>query len=171
MPTRPSPRTTPKATPRPAAEHKRRASYTHLAQTLRGLEDDLRWGMRGSARIPPEWHAIAQADPVPGKRHISIRVDEDVLQFFRSMGAGHLPRMNAVLRAFMLARLAGVVQGPEDVDHGQDALHDLDREAAGLKRDLPGLVQEMLRGAKPDTAATQLLARLEHWAETVKGLE
>ncbi|GEM_PF-836840 len=154
-----------------AAEHKRRTSYTHLAQTLRGLEDDLRWGMRGSARIPPEWHSIAQADPVPGKRHISIRVDEDVLRFFRSMGAGHLPRMNAVLRAFMLARLAGVVQGPEDVDHGQNALHDLDREAESLRRAMPGLVQEILGGAKPDTAAAQLLARLDRWAEAVKGLE
>lgn len=156
---------------RSAAERKRRESYTHLAQTLRGLEDDLRWGMRGSARIPADWHAIAQADAAPGKTHISIRVDEDVLRFFRSMGAGHLSRMNAVLRAFMLARLAGVVQGPEDVDHGQDALHELDREATVLKRDLPDLVQQVLSGAQPDGAANRLLARLERWAETVRGLE
>ena len=34
------------------------------------------------------------------------------------MGAGHLPRMNAVLRSFMYARLAGVVKGPEAVAYG-----------------------------------------------------
>lgn len=45
----------------------------------------------------------------------AIRLDEDVVDFFRAMGAGHLARMNAVLRTFMLARLAGVVTGPEGV--------------------------------------------------------
>ncbi|MEZ5772552.1 MAG: BrnA antitoxin family protein [Defluviimonas denitrificans] len=42
-------------------------------------------------------------------------MDEDVLTFFRAMGLGRLTRINAVLRTFMLARLAGVVTGPEGV--------------------------------------------------------
>jgi len=92
-----------------------RAHYHHLASTLRDLETDLRWGLDGSARIPPEWHAIAQGVPAPRKVPVTLPVDEDVARFFRSMGAGHLPRMNAVLRSFMHARLAGVVKGPEDV--------------------------------------------------------
>jgi len=92
-----------------------RAHYHHLASTLRDLETDLRWGLDGSARIPPEWHAIAQGVPAPRKVPVTLRLDEDVARFFRSMGAGHLPRMNAVLRSFMHARLAGVVKGPEDV--------------------------------------------------------
>jgi hypothetical protein len=33
----------------------------------------------------------------------------------RAVGAVYLTRMNAVLRTFMLARLAGLVTGPEDV--------------------------------------------------------
>lgn len=92
-----------------------RAHYHHLATTLRDLETDLRWGLDGSARIPPEWHDIAQGVPAPSKVPVTLRLDEDVAKFFRSMGAGHLPRMNAVLRSFMHARLAGVVKGPEDV--------------------------------------------------------
>ncbi len=94
-----------------------RAHYHHMATTLRDLEADLRWGMDGSARIPAEWHAIAQGVPAPRKVPVTMRMDEDVARFFRAMGAGHLPRMNAVLRTFMHARLAGVVKGPEDVGY------------------------------------------------------
>lgn len=41
--------------------------------------------------------------PDDNKRPISIRVDADVLEWFKAQGAGHLTRMNAVLRAYMLA--------------------------------------------------------------------
>ena len=39
---------------------------------------------------------------IPPKKHaISIRVDEDVLDYFRKEGAGYQRRMNAVLRSYM----------------------------------------------------------------------
>jgi uncharacterized protein (DUF4415 family) len=37
----------------------------------------------------------------PKKKAISIRVDEDVLDYFKSEGAGYQRRMNAVLRSYM----------------------------------------------------------------------
>jgi len=37
----------------------------------------------------------------PKKQAISIRVDEDVLDYFKSEGAGYQRRMNAVLRSYM----------------------------------------------------------------------
>ncbi|MCA3695275.1 MAG: BrnA antitoxin family protein [Aquidulcibacter sp.] len=37
------------------------------------------------------------------KQAISLRVDDDVLEWFKAGGKGHLSRMNAVLRAYMLA--------------------------------------------------------------------
>ena len=37
----------------------------------------------------------------PKKKAISIRVDEDVLDYFKQQGAGYQRRMNAVLRSFM----------------------------------------------------------------------
>ncbi len=37
---------------------------------------------------------------VPPKASISLRVDADVLDWFRSTGSGYQSRMNAVLRAF-----------------------------------------------------------------------
>ena len=37
----------------------------------------------------------------PKKKAISIRVDEDVLDYFKKQGAGYQRRINAVLRSFM----------------------------------------------------------------------
>jgi uncharacterized protein (DUF4415 family) len=37
----------------------------------------------------------------PKKKAISIRIDEDVLDYFKKHGAGYQRRMNAVLRSFM----------------------------------------------------------------------
>ncbi len=37
---------------------------------------------------------------VPPKTSISLRVDADVLEWFRASGSGYQSRMNAVLRAF-----------------------------------------------------------------------
>ena len=37
----------------------------------------------------------------PRKKAISIRVDEDVLDYFKHEGAGYQRRMNAVLRSYM----------------------------------------------------------------------
>lgn len=92
-----------------------RLHYHNLAGTLRDLEGDLRWGLDGSDRIPAAWTEIAQSPAVPAKAHLSLRVDEDVIKFFKSMGRGYLTQMNRVLRAFMEARLAGVVKGAEAV--------------------------------------------------------
>ncbi len=38
--------------------------------------------------------------PVPPKSSIALRVDADVLEWFRLQGPGYQTRMNAVLRAF-----------------------------------------------------------------------
>ena len=40
----------------------------------------------------------------PKKKAISIRVDEDVLDYFKHEGAGYQRRMNAVLRSYMQQR-------------------------------------------------------------------
>ena len=44
--------------------------------------------------------------PRERKASVHLRVDADVLDWFKSQGAGHLTRMNAVLRAYMQARKA-----------------------------------------------------------------
>lgn len=43
--------------------------------------------------------------PVPPKASIALRVDADVLEWFKSQGPGYQTRMNLVLRAFKEASL------------------------------------------------------------------
>jgi BrnA antitoxin of type II toxin-antitoxin system len=53
------------------------------------------------ADLPDDfWDEAELVVPVT-KRAISLRVDEDVLQWFRGLGPRYQTRMNAVLRAYM----------------------------------------------------------------------
>jgi uncharacterized protein (DUF4415 family) len=47
-----------------------------------------------------DWSEAVLVIP-PKKKAISIRVDEDVLEYFRKEGSGYQRRMNAVLRSYM----------------------------------------------------------------------
>lgn len=98
---------------RPSKLETLRRNYHYLAETLRGLEVDLRWGLEGSDRIPAEWAEIAREPPSVKKTQVSMRLDADVVAFFRALGPGYLTQINRVLRAYMLARLADVVKGAE----------------------------------------------------------
>ncbi|WP_242518476.1 BrnA antitoxin family protein [Halochromatium roseum] len=52
---------------------------------------------------PEDWaNAVAHKGlPVPSRKtQIALRVDDDVLAWFKAQGAGYQTRMNAVLRAF-----------------------------------------------------------------------
>ena len=61
--------------------------------------------------VEPEEGAVdwSQARVVmpPSKQIISVRIDKDVLEFFKSQGRGYQTRINAVLRSYMEAK-----QGP-----------------------------------------------------------
>lgn len=50
-----------------------------------------------------DWSEAVLVIP-PKKKAISIRVDEDVLDFFKKQGAGYQRRMNAVLRSYVQQR-------------------------------------------------------------------
>jgi uncharacterized protein (DUF4415 family) len=62
--------------------------------------------IEASIRNDPDWSGdwnwtdVAVIVP-PKKKAISIRVDEDVLDYFKGAGAGYQRRMNAVLRSYM----------------------------------------------------------------------
>jgi uncharacterized protein (DUF4415 family) len=47
-----------------------------------------------------DWSKVVLVMP-PKKKAISIRVDEDVLDYFKKEGAGYQRRINAVLRSYM----------------------------------------------------------------------
>ena len=51
------------------------------------------------------WRNAEILDPRHEKSTITMRVDDDVLDFFKRGGSGYQSRMNAVLRAYVYARL------------------------------------------------------------------
>lgn len=53
-----------------------------------------------AAPIDIDWSDAVLVVPAQ-KKAISIRVDEDVLDFFKKEGAGYQRRINAVLRSYM----------------------------------------------------------------------
>src|SRR5881628_3256871 len=49
------------------------------------------------------WEHAHVVMPGSGKTSVHLRVDSDVLEWFRKQGRGHLSRMNAVLRSYVEA--------------------------------------------------------------------
>ena len=62
-----------------------------------------------NSKLSPQKFARAMAreglKPNPRKRLLSLRLDSDVVDWFKAQGAGYQSRMNALLRAFMEAHL------------------------------------------------------------------
>lgn len=62
------------------------------ARTREHPEADIRHIIRGVVR--------RGLQPMPSKAAVSLRVDQDVLEWFKAQGPGYQTRINSVLRAF-----------------------------------------------------------------------
>ena len=51
--------------------------------------------------VPDDWHARAEAVMPKPKVPVSIRLDADLVEHFRSSGRGWQTRVNAILRAYV----------------------------------------------------------------------
>jgi uncharacterized protein (DUF4415 family) len=60
----------------------------------------------------PDWTRATIGIPAP-KDHINIRIDHDVLEWFKANGRGYQTLMNNVLRAFVQSRQQGVEVKPK----------------------------------------------------------
>lgn len=96
-----------------AMSAKQTANYAYMCDVMRRLEWDLHHTIAETGRIPPEWHEIAQDRPEARRVKVNLRLETDVMRFFRSMGPDHGARINAVLKSYVHARLAGVIKGAE----------------------------------------------------------
>jgi len=88
----------------PDGRLERRQSETDWAR-LDAMTDE---EIDASIANDPDWEEFKDLDwskavlvIPPKKKAISIRVDEDVLDYFKKEGAGYQRRMNAVLRSYM----------------------------------------------------------------------
>ena len=94
---------------------KQRLNHYYLIDALRRFEWDMHETIAINGRVPEEWHALSTQRERATKR-VTIRLDEDVVKWFKSMGPGYQPRMNDVLRAFMHAKLMGLLRGDDTLD-------------------------------------------------------
>lgn len=82
------------------------ASATDISRLARASETDIETWSRTDPDHPGLddrfWAGVDEAPPK--KEAISIKLDADVLHWFRSHGRGYQTRMNAVLRRYMDAR-------------------------------------------------------------------
>ena len=98
------------------AERITRLSLTEIKKRVANGEDRTDWARlraEEAAGIEPElddqeigieWSEARLVIPEP-KKAISLRLDVDVLNHFKAQGPGYQTRINAVLRAYMEARL------------------------------------------------------------------
>jgi len=61
-------------------------------------------------RLTPEMFANAIVrkgfKPLPPKKQLTLRIDQDVIEFFRMQGQGYQTKINQLLRAYMEAHQA-----------------------------------------------------------------
>ena len=87
----------------PDGRLERRKSQTDWARVDALTDEEIAQAVRDdpdAAPIDIDWSDAVLVVP-PKKNAISIRIDSDVLDFFKEQGAGYQRRMNAVLRSYM----------------------------------------------------------------------
>jgi len=81
----------------------RRKGKTDWARVDAMTDEDIARAVAGDPDAVPigiDWSDAVLVIP-PKKKAISIRVDEDVLDYFKRQGDGYQRRINAVLRSYM----------------------------------------------------------------------
>lgn len=89
-----------------AAAHSRAAGLTDHRRITEISDDEIAAAVVDDPDAAPldiDWSAADVVVP-PRKVPVSIRLDADILDYFRSGGAGYQGRINAVLRSYMKVR-------------------------------------------------------------------
>jgi uncharacterized protein (DUF4415 family) len=85
------------------SEHDRRKGKTDWARVASLTDEEIEAAVRSDPDAAPldvDWSQAVLVVP-PRKKAISIRVDPDVLDYFKKEGAGYQRRINAVLRSYV----------------------------------------------------------------------
>ncbi len=67
-------------------------------------EDPTRADAAEAESLGKEFWSSARVVVPTGKTSVHLRLDRDIVEWFRARGKGHLTRMNAVLRAYVDAQ-------------------------------------------------------------------
>jgi uncharacterized protein (DUF4415 family) len=80
-----------------------------------------------AAPLDVDWTKACLVLP-PGKESVTLRVDQDVLNWFRKQGKGYQTRMNAILRAYKETHDESARRTNMDVDQVREAIIEMIRE-------------------------------------------
>lgn len=85
----------------------RKDAHTQMVHELERLQEEMQEKWLDQS-IPPDWHGLDFWDDVKRKKtRVTIRLDADMVAWFRKMGPNYGPRINKVLRIYY----AGIVSG------------------------------------------------------------
>ena len=75
---------------------------------LRQLHDEAPGLTESHEQADVAWRRISELVPAQNKQQITLRLDADVVEFFRSTGRRYQSRINAALREYMTAQKTAV---------------------------------------------------------------
>lgn len=82
----------------------------HIIDEIRQMKSRTDWDAlrkqgdyEGEQEFPVDWTRATLVTPKP-KKAISLRLDPDILAYFKAQGPGYQTRINAVLRAWVEAQ-------------------------------------------------------------------
>jgi uncharacterized protein (DUF4415 family) len=92
-----------------------RGARMHLMHDLERLQQDLSVDWLDKS-LPDDWNGMEWEEPIGRhKTRVTLRLDADMVRWFRKLGPGYGPRINRVLRIYWMALLAGQIKAyPED---------------------------------------------------------
>ncbi|WP_221181430.1 BrnA antitoxin family protein [Histidinibacterium lentulum] len=97
---------------RPLSKTQRRR-FGELTDLMMSLANDTVHPDLLRGRLPMGWEDIRK-EPDGDRLRVTLRVDRDVLKFFRSYGKGYQEIVAKVLRSYMLSRLCELLPEPGD---------------------------------------------------------
>jgi len=103
----------------------RRQAELRMMDELRALQAELMeaWVDRS---LPEGWNGLDTTDPLPRVREkVTLRLDGDMVRWFRKLGPGYGNRINTVLRIYWEGLVAGRIKSHWDEPEVAPAFLDL----------------------------------------------
>lgn len=121
-------------------------AHSEMLATLEQLQREIKekWLIRS---LPVDWNALDHWHPVtPHKTRVTIRLDSDMVRWFRKLGPGYSTRMNMVLRLYWTALLSGEI----DRYFQDDTIPQLWLQAEAMEREINEGVRRKPRKSEPE---------------------
>jgi hypothetical protein len=146
------------------------AAYYAFADVMRRLEWDIHnvlW--RDGIGLPGEWREMSEdlSGRHGPKERVTLLVDKRVTKFFRATGTGFQARMNDVMLAFVLAKMAHILKGAQTYNLAKSAA---ENDVRGGNPPMPGATRAEEIAHKTAIAAFFAQQDAEKAAEEAPGL-